>query len=79
MSGNMPPPGRDIDETGSVVSGPGRRGLTARQKFGLAGLLLVVFLGVILLEKLHQGASSATPKARIAPLPVSRKSAPVRL
>jgi type IV secretion system protein VirB10 len=65
MSGNNAPPGRDIHEAGSVVSGPGRPGLTARQKFGLAGLLLVVFLGLILLEKLHQGASSPLQRAPV--------------
>ena len=49
-----------VDEGGSVVSGGRGRQLTALQKFGIAGLVLVVFLSFIWLQKLDHAASDKT-------------------
>jgi len=44
-----------IDDEGSIVSGGARgRSMTAVQKFGVAGLVLVVFLGFIWINQLNQ-------------------------
>lgn len=43
-----------VDEQGSVVSGAPRRQLTATQKIGVAGLLLVVFLAFIWISHLNK-------------------------
>jgi type IV secretion system protein VirB10 len=51
-STNGPP--KTINETGSVVSGSPRRQLTALQKVGVAGLLLVVFLAFIWIAQLNK-------------------------
>lgn len=82
-------PERDIDEQGSAVSGPRRAGLTSLQKFGVAGLMAVVFLTFIFLEGLHTrgtknnqqeaaAPSSLGQQLQQAPLPPA-PSAPMRL
>ena len=45
---------RGIDDVGSVVSGSPRRQLTAWQKVGVAGLVLVVFLAFIWIAQLNK-------------------------
>lgn len=60
---NKPRPGRDIDEDGSVVAGPRRAQLTALQRVGVAGLVLVVALGFIWLRQLDR-TTSATQEAQ---------------
>jgi type IV secretion system protein VirB10 len=45
---------RGIDDEGSVVSGAPRRHLTALQKVGVAGLVLVVFLAFIWISQLSK-------------------------
>jgi type IV secretion system protein VirB10 len=60
---NTPRPGRDIDEAGSVVAGPRRPQLTALQRCGVAGLVLVVALGFIWLRQLNQ-TTGATQDAQ---------------
>lgn len=45
---------KDVDEDGSAVSGGTRREITSAQKFGIAGLILVVFLAFIWIGQLNK-------------------------
>ena len=47
---------KDVDENGSAVSGETRREITSAQKFGIAGLILVVFLSFIWIGQLSKTA-----------------------
>jgi type IV secretion system protein VirB10 len=52
--GDNTPSRKGIDEPGSIVSGSPHRQLTGLQKVGVAGLVLVVFLGFIWIGQLNK-------------------------
>jgi len=52
---------RGIDDEGSVVSGAPSRQLTAVQKVGIAGLVLIVFLALIWINQLSKATEQARP------------------
>lgn len=77
MSDN-PNGGRDVDESGSLVSEPSRRQLSSLQKLGIAGLILVVFLSYIWATQLmHNKAATKPPEPTPPPSSTAFRAAPI--
>ncbi len=64
-SGNNGAPG-GVNASGSIVSGAPGRQLTAVQKIGVAGLVLVVFLSFIWISHLTKATQEVKPQTDLA-------------
>ena len=64
-SGNNGTPG-GVNASGSIVSGAPGRQLTAVQKIGVAGLVLVVFLSFIWISHLTKATQEVKPQPDLA-------------
>ena len=70
-------PGR-IDDAGSVISGSPRRQLTALQKVGVAGLVLVVFLAFIWIGQLNKATREVKQPEAVQSTGGPRRCSPCR-